>query len=91
MCHLFVLFRIFFVGAQSGGLTAEEFKQAIQEAANFPLRPYVLPFLKSHIPLLQRDIVSLAKANNQVSSKMLCTHTQYAENYVYTKMRVFIE
>lgn len=54
---------------QSGGLTSEEFKQAIQEAANFPLRPYVLPFLKSHIPLMQRDIASLAKANSQVSIK----------------------
>lgn len=53
--------------SQSGSLTAEEFKHAIQEAANFPLRPYVLPFLKSHIPLLQHDVATLAKANNQVS------------------------
>lgn len=68
VCSTIVLIAIFLSRSpQSGGLTAEDFKQAIQEAANFPLRPYVLPFLKSHIPLMQRDIASLAKSNNQVS------------------------
>lgn len=40
---------------------------ALQEATNFPLRPYVLPFLKAHMPLLQRELTALARANNQVS------------------------
>lgn len=52
---------------QSGGMSAEEFKIALQEATNFPVRPYVLPFLKSHIPLLQREIASQARSCNQVS------------------------
>lgn len=51
---------------QSGGLSTEAFKQALQESVNFPLRPYVLPFLKSHIPILKRDLANLAKASNQV-------------------------
>lgn len=49
-------------------MSTEEFKQALQESVNFPLRPYVLPFLKSHIPLLKRDIANLAKASNQVGT-----------------------
>ncbi|XP_055313911.1 protein CBFA2T2 isoform X2 [Sitodiplosis mosellana] len=49
----------------SGGLSTEAFKQALQESVNFPLRPYVLPFLKSHIPVLKRDLANLAKASNQ--------------------------
>lgn len=52
---------------QSGGMSADEFKIALQEATNFPVRPYVLPFLKSHIPLLQREIASQARSCNQVS------------------------
>ena len=52
---------------QSGGLTSDEFKVALQEATNFPLRPHVLPFLKTHIPYLQRDIASMARSCNLVS------------------------
>uniref|UniRef100_A0A1L8DDI8 Putative nervy n=1 Tax=Nyssomyia neivai TaxID=330878 RepID=A0A1L8DDI8_9DIPT len=55
----------------SGGLTSEEFKVAVQEATNFPLRPYVLPFLKTHIPLLQRELSALARANNQSVSQFV--------------------
>ncbi|GAB0090111.1 CBFA2T2 [Sergentomyia squamirostris] len=55
----------------SGGLTAEEFKVALQEATNFPLRPYVLPFLKAHIPLLQRELTALARASNQSISQFV--------------------
>lgn len=61
MCFFFV-----FLFQQSGGLSTEAFKQALQESVNFPLRPYVLPFLKSHIPVLKRDLANLAKASNQV-------------------------
>lgn len=52
---------------QSGGLTIEEFQIAVQEATNFPLRPNVLPFLRSHLPLLQREINSLARVSKQSS------------------------
>lgn len=52
----------------AGNVSTEEFKMAVQDATNFPLRPYVLPFLKTHIPLLQRELTVLARASNQVSS-----------------------
>lgn len=37
----------------------------MQEATNFPLRPNVLPFLRSHLPLLQREVNSSARASKQ--------------------------
>ncbi|KAF2354017.1 Zinc finger MYND-type [Trinorchestia longiramus] len=40
----------------SGLITVEEFHLALQEVTHFPLRPFVLPFLRSHIPLLTRDL-----------------------------------
>lgn len=63
-----VLTKKYIFSTQSGGLTADEFKLALQEATNFPLRSYVLPFLKTHVPYLQRDIASQARACNQVRS-----------------------
>lgn len=51
--------------SQSGGLSIEEFQVAVQEATNFPLRPNVLPFLRSHLPLLQREVNSLARVSKQ--------------------------
>lgn len=62
-----MFFLSFFFWMQSGGLSTEAFKQALQESVNFPLRPYVLPFLKSHIPVLKRELASAAKASNQVN------------------------
>ena len=53
----------------AGNISSEEFKLALQDATNFPLRPYVLPFLKTHIPLLQRELTVLARASNQVSNR----------------------
>lgn len=68
----FQLFSIFYstfskiiFNPQSGGLSIEEFQLAVQEATNFPLRPHVLPFLRSHLPLLQREINSLARVSKQ--------------------------
>ncbi|XP_063708807.1 protein CBFA2T3 [Culicoides brevitarsis] len=49
----------------SGGLSIDDFQIAVQEATNFPLRTNVAPFLRSHIPLLQREITTLARANKQ--------------------------
>lgn len=54
----------------AGNVSSEEFKLALQDATNFPLRPYVLPFLKTHIPLLQRELTVLARASNQVSMRV---------------------
>lgn len=49
----------------SGGLTVDDFQIAVQEATNFPLRPNVLPFLRLHLPLLQREVHSLSRACKQ--------------------------
>lgn len=58
-----IFFFLFFI--QSGGLSIDEFQIAVQEATNFPLRPNVLPFLRSHLPILQREINSLARVSKQ--------------------------
>lgn len=52
---------------QSGCISAEDFHGALQEATNFPLRDFVLPYLKHALPSLQRDLSGAARANNQVS------------------------
>jgi hypothetical protein len=51
---------------QSSNLSIEEFHHSLQDVTNFPLRPFVLPFLRTHLPLLQREIHALARANKQV-------------------------
>ncbi|XP_017893612.1 protein CBFA2T3-like isoform X2 [Ceratina calcarata] len=55
----------------SGGMTAEEFHSALQEATNYSLRGFVLPHLKQQLPALQRDLSSAARANGQNCSQYL--------------------
>ncbi|XP_058789986.1 uncharacterized protein LOC131663537 isoform X2 [Phymastichus coffea] len=50
----------------SGSLSAEEFHSALQEATNFPLRGFVLPYLKHNLPSLQRDLSTAARTDNQL-------------------------
>lgn len=38
---------------------------------NFPLRPFVLPFLRTHLPLLQRDLLLMARNNKQVKHTII--------------------
>lgn len=52
---------------QSSNLSIEEFHHSLQDVTNFPLRPFVLPFLRTHLPLLQREVHALARASKQVS------------------------
>ncbi|XP_037918173.1 protein CBFA2T2 isoform X2 [Hermetia illucens] len=49
----------------SGGISIDEFRTALQDITSYPLRPNIIPFMKTHIPLLQREIASLARATNQ--------------------------
>ncbi|KAB0804766.1 hypothetical protein PPYR_01736 [Photinus pyralis] len=58
----------------SANLSVEEFHHSLQEVTNFPLRPFVLPFLRAHLPLLQREIHALARANKQSSLQYVRTH-----------------
>lgn len=52
----------------------EEFQIAVQEATNFPLRPNVLPFLRSHLPLLTREINTSARVNKQSALQYVRTN-----------------
>lgn len=55
-----------FLYFQNNMISVEEFHHNIQEMTNFPLRPFVLPFLRSHLSLLQRDLLVMARNNKQV-------------------------
>ncbi|XP_055621055.1 protein CBFA2T2 isoform X2 [Toxorhynchites rutilus septentrionalis] len=66
----------------SGGLTVDEFQIAVQEATNFPLRSNVVPFLKSHVPVLQREINLLSRANKQTPSQYARTNESSVMEYV---------
>lgn len=46
-------------------LTVEEFHAKLQKATNFPLRPFVIPFLKANLPLLQRELLHCAHLARQ--------------------------
>ncbi|XP_044745695.1 protein CBFA2T1 isoform X2 [Coccinella septempunctata] len=58
----------------SSNLSIEEFHQSLQEVTNFPLRPFVLPLLRSHLPLLQREIHAMARSNKQSTLQYVRNH-----------------
>lgn len=39
-------------------LSVEEFHRRLHETTNFPLRPFVIPFLKANLPLLQEELTA---------------------------------
>ena len=53
---------------QAGTISVGDFHHVLQEVTNFPLRPFVLPFLKANIPLLARDVAALALRSPPPSS-----------------------
>uniref|UniRef100_A0A8C6EJS0 TAFH domain-containing protein n=1 Tax=Microcebus murinus TaxID=30608 RepID=A0A8C6EJS0_MICMU len=55
-------------------VTIEEFHCKLQEATNFLLRPFVIPFLKANLPLLQREPLHCARAAEQPPSQYLAQH-----------------
>ncbi|CAF3885987.1 unnamed protein product [Adineta steineri] len=55
----------------NNALSVEEFHSKVQAATNFPLRPFALPFLKSTLPLLQKDLSQLAHHSKQSTSQYL--------------------
>ncbi|KAK9873850.1 hypothetical protein WA026_002207 [Henosepilachna vigintioctopunctata] len=58
----------------SSNLSIEEFHHSLQDVTNFPLRPFVLPFLRTHLPLLQREAQALARANKQSTLQYVRNH-----------------
>lgn len=45
-CFHYIVTKTHFFSQQNSTLTIEEFHSKLQEATNFPLRPFVIPFLK---------------------------------------------
>ncbi|CAB3386752.1 Hypothetical predicted protein [Cloeon dipterum] len=60
----------------SNTLGVEEFQRALQAAFNFPLRPFVLPFLRAGIPTMQREVAALARIAKQSPQQYLRQHEQ---------------
>ncbi|XP_059471357.1 protein CBFA2T3 [Neocloeon triangulifer] len=60
----------------SNTLGVEEFQRALQAAFNFPLRPFVLPFLRAGIPAMQREVAALARIAKQSPQQYLRQHEQ---------------
>lgn len=42
-------------------ISIEEFHEKLHRATNFPLRPFVIPFLKSSLPILQQELQDQAE------------------------------
>ncbi|XP_030649738.1 protein CBFA2T3 isoform X1 [Chanos chanos] len=64
------------LGLVNSTLTIEEFHSKLQEATNFPLRPFVIPFLKANLPLLQRELLHCARMAKQTPAQYLAQHEQ---------------
>lgn len=74
--------RAMVLSLSSGGLTVDEFQIAVQEATNFPLRSNVVPFLKTHVPVLQREINILSRASKQTPSQYVRSNESSVMEYV---------
>ncbi|BFZ12565.1 hypothetical protein BsWGS_15604 [Bradybaena similaris] len=63
--------RTLVLGLVNSHLSIEEFHSKLQEATNFPLRPFVIPFLKANLPLLQRELLHCARMAKQSPQQFL--------------------
>ncbi|XP_069758045.1 protein CBFA2T1 isoform X3 [Narcine bancroftii] len=68
------------LGLVNSTRTIEEFHTKLQEATNFPLRPFVIPFLKANLPLLQRELFHCAQLAKQTPAQYLAQHEQLLLN-----------
>ncbi|XP_013001368.2 protein CBFA2T3 isoform X1 [Cavia porcellus] len=68
--------RMLVLGLVNSTLTIEEFHSKLQEATNFPLRPFVIPFLKANLPLLQRELLHCAHLAKQTPAQYLAQHEE---------------
>ncbi|XP_023680114.1 protein CBFA2T1-like isoform X1 [Paramormyrops kingsleyae] len=66
--------RTLVLGLVNSTLTIEEFHSKLQEATNFPLRPFVVPFLKANLPLLQHELLHCARVAKQNPAQYLAQH-----------------
>lgn len=68
--------RTLVLGLVNSHLSIEEFHAKLQEATNFPLRPFVIPFLKANLPLLQRELLHCARMAKQTPQQYL-SHNEH--------------
>ncbi|KAK2708214.1 hypothetical protein QYM36_013966 [Artemia franciscana] len=76
--------RSYVLNLVSGVITIDEFHQAIREVTGSQLRPFVLPFLKANLPLLQREIAFFARLAKQTPQQYLRGHESLALDPSYT-------
>ncbi|XP_076333826.1 protein CBFA2T3-like isoform X2 [Tachypleus tridentatus] len=60
----------------NSSVSIEEFHQKIQDITNYPLRSFVIPFLKSHLPMLQTEILHFARLSKQTPQQYLRQYEQ---------------
>eukprot|EP00794_Sanderia_malayensis_P018910 gene18910-20813_t len=66
--------RSLIVNLVNNAMTVEEFHQQLQDATNFPLRPFVIPFLKANLPLLQQELIQCSQIAKQSPHQYLSQH-----------------
>ncbi|XP_035221272.1 protein CBFA2T1-like isoform X2 [Stegodyphus dumicola] len=62
------------IGLVSSSVSIEDFHHKIQEITNYPLRPFAIPFLKSHLPLLQTELIHFSRMAKQSPQQYLRQH-----------------
>ncbi|XP_015923509.1 protein CBFA2T1 isoform X5 [Parasteatoda tepidariorum] len=62
------------IGLVSSSVTIEDFHHKIQEVTNYPLRPFAIPFLKSHLPILQSELMNYSRMAKQGLTQYLRQH-----------------
>lgn len=61
---------------KNSAVSIEEFHSKLQELTNFPLRPFVIPFLKSNLPLLQYELIYLSRVVKLTSNDYLIQNSE---------------
>jgi len=61
------------VNLVNNAISVEEFHQQLQDATNFPLRPFVIPFLKANLPLLQQELLQCSQISKRSPHQYLAT------------------
>ena len=60
LTHSFTHFSLVPCPLQTSGIGVDEFSQRVQEITRYPLRSFVLPFLRLHVPIFQCELRQLA-------------------------------
>ncbi|XP_015912056.1 protein CBFA2T1 isoform X2 [Parasteatoda tepidariorum] len=64
------------LGLVSSTFSIEEFHQKVQDLTNYPLRPFVVPFLKANLPLLHAELLHFSRIAKQTPQQYIRQHEQ---------------